>query len=444
VSARRWLVPGLVVVLLLGGGALTFVRHLRANACGAGDDVVTGSKADSPLLTAAQLQRRPDQRLDRLARAIGSMPAPFGKVVGGLAFDYGQYLNLAGLPDGLAATTKNNALFAVLSPTLEPRWGIENSTDPHAWDVSSNRFFNIDQRPKKPITVSSYDLADGHRFWCTPVGTAPVGRDDPLSTQVLSGGDLLVLAGPRDGLELSRLGAGGKVQWHRQVRGVDEGDFVGGPSGGTFVAGGRPAYELADPAALARTKERTSLTGYQETSGHAVWTHQSPAGSALHVVGDLDGQLVVTERTVGVAGPTGRLFALDTGTGKQLWTVEEPAGGQVDVALRGGVVLVRTSTALFGYAGATGSLRWHTRLPKGKQVFPYGFALDQQPMLDEHRVLLAGTEALFALDVRTGKQQRFRLPVDGISTTYWPYQLAVTDQVIGVVTNIGGVVVARQ
>ena len=35
------------------------------------------------------------------------------------------------------------------------------------------------------------------------------------------------------------------------------------------------------------------------------------------------------------------------------------------------------------------------------------------------------------------------LPVDGISTTYWPYEVAVSEGLIAVATNTGAVVVRR-
>jgi hypothetical protein len=37
-----------------------------------------------------------------------------------------------------------------------------------------------------------------------------------------------------------------------------------------------------------------------------------------------------------------------------------------------------------------------------------------------------------------------RLPTDGVSTTYWPYQLAVSGGLIAVATNTGAVVVRRE
>jgi hypothetical protein len=53
------------------------------------------------------------------------------------------------------------------------------------------------------------------------------------------------------------------------------------------------------------------------------------------------------------------------------------------------------------------------------------------------------TTDLVVLDVRNGSQEEYPLPVDGINTTYWPYQLAVTGDAIGVVTNTGAVVARR-
>jgi hypothetical protein len=65
------------------------------------------------------------------------------------------------------------------------------------------------------------------------------------------------------------------------------------------------------------------------------------------------------------------------------------------------------------------------------------------PSLDEDHVLVPTTSALVVLDVHDGSQVSYALPTDGISTTYWPYQLAVTQDAIGVVTNTGGVVARR-
>ena len=82
-------------------------------------------------------------------------------------------------------------------------------------------------------------------------------------------------------------------------------------------------------------------------------------------------------------------------------------------------------------------------MPTDRTYFPYGFTLAQMPSLDAEHVLMPTTGGLVVLDVRDGSQEGHPLPVDGISTTYWPYQLAVTSDAIAVVTNTGAVVARR-
>ena len=83
-------------------------------------------------------------------------------------------------------------------------------------------------------------------------------------------------------------------------------------------------------------------------------------------------------------------------------------------------------------------------MPARPQFLPYGFELDSVPLLDADHVLIGGTTALHTLDLRTGAMTSAALPTDGINTTYWPYQLAVTDRLIAVATNTGAVVVRRE
>jgi hypothetical protein len=54
----------------------------------------------------------------------------------------------------------------------------------------------------------------------------------------------------------------------------------------------------------------------------------------------------------------------------------------------------------------------------------------------------AGT--LHTLDLGTGAMTSARLPVDGINTTYWPYQVAVSAGLVAVATNTGAVVTRRE
>ena len=87
---------------------------------------------------------------------------------------------------------------------------------------------------------------------------------------------------------------------------------------------------------------------------------------------------------------------------------------------------------------------WQRAIPTKATFFPYGFTLDQMPSLDADHVLMPTTTALWILDVRTGTDVAYPLPTDGINTTYWPYQLVVTPNLLGVVTNTGAILAARE
>ena len=83
-------------------------------------------------------------------------------------------------------------------------------------------------------------------------------------------------------------------------------------------------------------------------------------------------------------------------------------------------------------------------MPKRPQFLPYGFELDSVPLLDDDHVLLGTTTALRTLDLSTGAMTSAALPTDGINTTYWPYQVAVSPGLIAVATNTGAAVVRRE
>ena len=83
-------------------------------------------------------------------------------------------------------------------------------------------------------------------------------------------------------------------------------------------------------------------------------------------------------------------------------------------------------------------------MPSRPQFLPYGFELDSVPLLDDDHVLLGTTTALRTLDLRTGAMTSAALPTDGINTTYWPYQVAVSPGLIAVATNTGAAVVRRE
>ena len=141
--------------------------------------------------------------------------------------------------------------------------------------------------------------------------------------------------------------------------------------------------------------------------------------------------------------PHGQLTAIDR-DGKEVWSLVPSPGMAFDAALRTGRVLVRAGDAVVGVRPHRRPSAVAAHVPAEPQFLPYGFELDSVPLLDADHVLIGGTTALHTLDLRTGSMTSAALPTDGINTTYWPYQLAVSDRLIAVATNTGAVVVRRE
>ena len=432
-APRRW-VAGVAVVVL--AAAVTGLVLTRGDETGPRcTDKVLASR--TPLLDPAGMKAQPDERLDTLVAAVSTFGRPFGEVLAGVGFDYGQWLHLYGVNGGVLAWTKNNAPVALLdAATLKPRWSLRPASSRTAWDVSADRFLLLDLDASAPTAVSSYDLGTGHRRWCAELGTAHADGD-PVATAFLDSGDVLTALAAGDRIRVTRLaGTDGRERWHRELSGTGRADFLTPLTGDLALAGGVEEYRLAEPAP--RSSAAPVITAFSTVDGRAAWTWASGADTAAHVVGVGGGRVLVTVRSRNGS----RLLALDAKDGSVLWQ-RTPRNGAFEATLRGGVVLMRSPAGLDAYSVSEGRPLWALPVPKDRTYFPYGFVLDQMPSLDADRVLVPTTTALLALDVRTGTTTTYPLPTDGLSTTYWPYQLLVTDDLLGVVTNTGGVLARR-
>lgn len=431
---RRW-TAALVALVLAAVGGVVGLRLLGHSAqCGA-DVLLEGG---SPLLSTSQMAEQPDARLDRLADAVTAMGPPFGAVRAGLGFNYDQYLHLYGVTGGVLSWTKNNAPVTMLDArTLAPRWSLRPSSNRTAWDASDDRFLLLDLAEKDPTRVSSYRLGNGHRLWCTDLSTSH-RAGDPVATAFLDGGDVLVALQTKAGTtRLVRLsGKSGHRVWRADLAGASRADYLGPLSGGLAVIGGTEDFRLLEGAAA--SDGGPEISAIRVADGGVAWTWSPGAQRAAHVVG-VQGSTVVVQS--GNALGTD-LIALDA-TGKERWKTPL-SGTNVQATLRGSVVVTRSAAGLDAYASATGTRTWHRDVPTSRTYFPYGFTLGQMPSLDEHHVLMPTTTALVRLDLRNGSATAFPLPTDGVSTTYWPYQLLVTDGLLGVVTNTGAVVADRE
>lgn len=431
------------VVVLAGVGAVAVPRLLPD--CGAQVTHLSAAGSTSPFLDAEGRSNQPDHDRDALVDALERAPAPFGEVLGAVGYHYEQWAQVAAFAQGIGVRTRDNPDFTMLDDrTLTPRWSVEVDTKRSAYDASDRRYLVATMPANAPPDLVGMDADNGRRLWCTTLGEATVGPDDPFTTQILDNQDVTVLARGKGGDErLVRLsGVDGSEVWQRTLD-ADSGDFLGELGNGTLLMGGREQSRLLDAESMAERKEGTALVLVSARDGKTIWTRRAAAGVDLHVIGTDPGSGTAMVLEWDTETRTTRLIALDD-KGNQSWYAVPARGGHFDAALRSGRILVRAENRWSAYEIEDGRRLWTRVLPEQPQFLPYGFELDSIPMLDADHALIGGTTALHTLDVRTGEMTSAPLPTDGINTTHWPYQLAVSAGMIAVATNTGAVVVRRE
>lgn len=429
----RWWVAVLVAVVLLATGVVVAVVRTQVAPCR--DELVASPR--NPLLDEAGMRAQPDARLDTLAAAVDEMGAPFGDVRAGVGYDYDQWLHLYAVEDGLLAFTKNNAPVTLLDPdTLEPRWALRPDSARTAWDAFADRFLLLDLAAGEDTRVSAYDVDDGQRVWCVALDQEHTAGD-PVSTTFLDNGDVVTALPDGDRIAVTRLSAGdGSELWGRSYDSLGGADYLGQLTDDLLLAGGAEEFRLAEQASDGAGGP--VISALEVSDGTPAWSWSAADDAVAHVVGIDDRLVVVVERS-----PDGvRMLALSD-SGEEVWSVE-PEDAAHESTLRSGVVLVKSPAALYGYDAQTGDLLWEQAVPTDRTYFPYGFTLGQMPSLDDDHVLVPTTTDLVVLDVHDGSTELHPLPVDGVSTTYWPYQLLATPDLLGVVTNTGAVLARRE
>jgi outer membrane protein assembly factor BamB len=430
-------------LVLAGVGAVAVPRVLPD--CAEQVTGVSAARSSSPFLDDEQRKDRPDRDRDAVVAALDAAPSPFGEVLGAVGYHYEQWAQVSAFAQGIGVRTRDNPDFTMLDDqTLKPRWSVEVGTRRSAYDASDRRYLVATMPKDSAPDLVVLDAENGERLWCTTLGQAPVRADDPFATYVMGGQDVAVLRSDRGGRErLVRLdGRDGSQVWERSVD-ADSGDFLGELGPGELVMGGREQFRLFDPESMAGRKAGPALVLVSAKDGKTIWTRPAAAGADLHVLGtDPDSRTVVVQEW-NTETRAARLIAIDDG-GNQNWYAVPARGASFDATLRSGRVLVRAGDTWSAYDVERGQLLWSRKLPTEPQLLPYGFELDSIPMLDADHALIGGTTALHTLDLRTGGMTSAPLPTDGINTTYWPYQLAVSPGLIAVATNTAAVVVRRE
>ena len=440
-SRRVWVVGTLVLALVLAAAAAVGLSK-RGPECGAVVRSLSGARSSSPFLDAAGRKAQPDADRDRVVAALDRAGGPFGAVVGAVGYHYEQWATLSAYAQGLGVRTRDNPDFTLLDDrTLRPRWSVQVSTKRSAYDADGRTYLVATMPRTGSPDLVALDAGTGHRRWCATLGGPHVAADDPFATQLTSAGGVVVL-GPGEGSEerLVRLRRDGSQRWERTLD-ADGGAFLGSPGEGLLLVGGREQYALFDQESLGKRPSGNTLVAIDAASGRTAWKLQAESGVDLHVLGVDNGLAIAQEWRAGAS--SGRLVAIDE-EGSEAWQ-QQPADGSVfDATLRAGRVIVRAGSRWSAYDAGTGEKLWSRTMPSRPQFLPYGFELDSLPLLDDDHALLGTTTALRTLDLRSGAMTSVPLPTDGVSTTYWPYQVVVTDHLVGVATNTSAVVARRR
>ncbi|ROR89233.1 putative pyrroloquinoline-quinone binding quinoprotein [Nocardioides aurantiacus] len=423
----------LVVAVLAAGAGTWLTRREAAPGCGAEVTSYAAADSASPFLDADARAADPDERRDRLVEVLQDDGGPLGEVLGAVGYDYQQWAQVGGYAQGIGVRTRDDPDFTMLDDeTLEPRWSVAVGTQRSTYDADHSRYVVLTLPADRAPDVVALDADSGRQRWCARLDGGPLSRESVVSTQLLDEG-IVVLADDR----LSRLGPDGPG-WERDAT-LTGTDFLGSFDGGLLV-GGSPLTDLLDPSALERREAGPALALLDADTGRARWTDDLPAGAGVSVVGTTEDRAVLTRWDAGDA--EGRLVALDA-DGREAWSVVPARGTAYDATVRAGRVLVRAGTRWSAYDATDGRRLWAFTVPATPQFLPYGSELAAVPLLDEDHVLVAGTDALHVLDLRTGRRTSTPLPTDGVSTTFWPYAVVLSPSLVALATNTAAVVARR-
>ena len=300
-----------------------------------------------------------------------------------------------------------------------------------------------------PPDLVALDADTGERRWCATLGD---GRGEraatPFATQILDDGSVVVLRpGPGDRERVTRLdGRDGSRSWSRTLD-ADAGDFLGDVGATGLLLGGRArGRAVRRRRRCAERPDGNALVLLDDRDGSTIWTRTEPrpARTCTSSASTPTARTAFVQATEGRRA-SGRLVAFDPDGDHALVGGARP-GAAFDVTLRGGPpagarrrpVCRRTTPRT---AAGCGRAPCRAR----PQFLPYGFELDAVPLLDaDHAADRRAPTALHTLDLRNGAMTSAALPTDGISTTYWPYEVVVSRRLIGVATNTGAVVVRRE
>ncbi|MCR8726331.1 PQQ-like beta-propeller repeat protein [Frigidibacter sp. SLM-1] len=230
-------------------------------------------------------------------------------------------------------------------------------------------------------TVTALDPASGQVIWSQKIGA--VGSAAPTVV-----GDILYVMG-RDNHAWAIRAGDGKVIW----------EVTGTPSVEGYVGGAGPAVDNRIAVLPFASGEVVSVLRLSGVRSWATTVSGQRRGKVYAAVSDISGDPVLADGRVYAGNASGRLVALDAGTGERLWTATEGTYGAV-IPVGGSLFLVSDNAELVRLDAETGARIWGTALPnyvkakpkKLKTVYAhYG------PLLAGGRLLVASTDGLIRL-----------------------------------------------
>lgn len=272
-------------------------------------------------------------------------------------------------------------------------------------------------------SVTALDASTGATIWTQDLETAGAGAP------TISGDLVYVVAGDMTGWALNK--SDGRVQWQ-----------VAASASGSNVLGA-PAPIMADDLTVFAFGSGEMQAVFRR-GGLRRWDASvlgERKGRALAKIGDVTGQPIEANGIIYAGNQSGRLVAVNAGSGARVWSVNE---GVIDriLPVGGSVFVISDRNELLRLSAQDGSRIWGVRLPNFVKDRPKRIAevfANHGPILAGGRLIVASSDGLIrSFDPKSGALLGTTDIASGASTTP-----VVAGQTLYVVSRDGRLVAYR-
>ena len=384
VDRRVVVVAGLVLLALLGAGAVVVARTLGDLSCGVEVAEVTGTATE--LVPADQLAPSGSVGEERRPVIDAVTGLGLGEVVSGRFFDSGVPALVPVGEEVALATPRALRLMALPDGTVD--WGRSFGAPAAGGGLVGDELVTLVGGDEP--TLVSLDPGSGEVVGCVAV-PSPADRQAATLLTDQAGTDVVVaVAAPAAPVELARVEPGDGPVWERTPEGLTEVGSV--DVAGDLVVVGRlgPDPVRRSEMAAAGGIAGATVTTYALSDGAPGWSFPAdPASTAASVVGGSDGVVVVLASSGRGRSAEDRLVALDA-DGEEVWS-ERLGAGYWSASLVGDLVLAQGADRSGGpqlraFDVASGGAAWRvpssSAPPVGRQPRrSFGAAVTLGPLL---------------------------------------------------------------